>query len=178
MKDLRKTIINVLSEDLNKNSKYIDIILDKINQYGKFSLTLDERRYLKQHNENDINPKLEEWLFSDDESTFDDYGNKLLFDEFEEDENIFNNSDKLKRIISKHLKKKPFSNNADWGGGYVWNIKSNNNFVGTFIYFGDDELVVLKRELDDDDEYNDEIIQQINDTKGLYSFLMKVIENI
>ena len=82
----------------------------------------------------------------------------------------------MKRVISKHLKKKPFTNDADWGGGYVWNLKTNDNFTGTFLYLGDDELVVLKRMLVDD-EYNDEEIKKITNSGELYNFFLSLRSN-
>jgi hypothetical protein len=167
---LRKIISTAIKDFINENRENVDQLLDKINKAGKQSLTYDERTYLKQFGEDNIDPGLEEWLFSDDDNTFDFDGNKLLFDEFDEDEDIFSNDYKLKRIISKHLDKDPFTNNADWGGGYVWRLKSNDDFVGTFLYLGDNELVVIKRTLDGD-RYDDEEIKYIDDSRGLYDFI-------
>jgi hypothetical protein len=67
---------------------------------GAGSLTPDEKTYLEQYSDGDINPDLEEWLFSDDDNTFDVNGNKLSFDEFEEDEDIFQNTSKLKELLA------------------------------------------------------------------------------
>jgi hypothetical protein len=179
MKDLREIIKTSIREYLNEqrilkeNINNIDQILDKINKYGQENLTFDERIYLKQYNNNNINTDLEKWLFSDDENTFDSNGKKLLFDEFLDNEDIFYNEEKLKRVISKNLNKVPFTNNSDWGGAYVWGINSNNNFIGTFLYLDDNELVVLKRTLIDD-EYNDELIKNITNSKELYSFLLSL----
>jgi len=94
----------------------------------------------------------------------------LFYDEYTGDEDIFSNDEKLKRVISKHLDKDPFTNNADWGGGYVWRLKSKDDFVGTFLYLGDNELVVLKRTLDGD-RYDDEVIKYIDDSRELYNFI-------
>jgi hypothetical protein len=161
---------NLLIENIN----YINNILDKINKHGKQSLSFDEITYLKQYNNNNtINPDLEKWLFNNDDNTLDVNGNKLLFDEFNDDEDIFYNQNKLIIIITKNLNKKPFTNNADWGGGYVWNIKSKDNFIGTFLYLGDDELIVLNRTLDND-QYQDNIIKNITNSKELYSFLLSL----
>ena len=173
---LRKLIENTIKEFLNENEDNINKILDKINRDGKQSLTPDERTYLEQYSDGDINPDLAEWLFSDNYNTFDADSNKLLFDEFDEDEDILANTSKLKRIISKHLKKKPFTNNADWGDGYVWNLKTNDNFTGTFLYLGDDELVVIKRKLIDD-EYDDEEMKNITNSRELYKFLLSFHHN-
>jgi hypothetical protein len=167
---LRKIIETTIKEFLNENKDNVDQLLDKINKDGKQSLTYDERTYLKQFNDNNINPELEEWIFGDDDSTYDADGNKLFYDEYTNDEDIFSNDEKLKRVISKHLDKNPFTNNADWGGGYVWRLKSNDDFVGTFLYLGDDELVVIKRTLDGD-RYDDEEIKYIDDSRGLYNFI-------
>ena len=165
------TIDKYLNEQilLMENDENVDTILDKINKHGLQSLTGDERDYLDQYNNKNIDSGLENWLFSDDDETFDSYGNKLMYDEFAEDEDIFYNQNKLKRVITKSLNKAPFTNNADWGGGYVWNIDSNNKYTGTFLYYGDDELVVIKRNLVDDG-YNDKLIKKITNSKELYDF--------
>jgi hypothetical protein len=175
-KNLRESIRATIKYFLNENEDNVNNILDKVNSGGRESLTPDEKTYLEQYSDNNINPDLEEWLFSDDESTFDLDGNKLSFDEFNESDDIFYNTSKLKRVISKHLKKKPFTNNADWGGGYVWGLKSNNEFTGIFLYLGDDELVVLKRTLVDD-EYNDEEIKYITNSRELYNFFVSFIHD-
>jgi hypothetical protein len=167
---LRKIIESTIKEFLNENKENVDLLLDKINMHGKQSLTYDERTYLKQFGEDNIDPSLEEWIFGDDDRTYDGDGNKLFYDEYTGDEDIFSNDEKLKRVISKHLDKDPFTNNADWGGGYVWRLKSKDEFVGTFLYLGDNELVVLKRTLDGD-RYNDEEIKYIDDSRGLYNFI-------
>ena len=177
--ELRKFIQTTIREYLNEqqmlteNINNVDQILDKINKHGQRNLTPDERTYLNQYNNNSINKDLEKWIFSDDENTFDSDGNKLLFDEFTDDEDILYNHEKLKRVITKHLNKKPFTNNADWGGGYIWNIKKVDNFVGIFLYLGDDELVVIKRTLIGD-EYDDEEIKNITNSIELYNFLLSL----
>jgi len=89
-------------------------------------------------------------------------------------ESIF--TSKLKRVISNHLDKKPFTNNADWGGGYVWNLKKDDDFTGTFLYLGDDELVVIKRRLVDD-EYYDQELKSITNSRELYKFLLSLLRN-
>lgn len=173
---LRKLIETTIKDFVNENEDNVNKILDKVNQDGKESLTPDEKTYLEQYSDGDINPDLEEWLFSDDDNTFDLNGNKLLFDEFDEDDDIFYNTYKLKRIISNHLDKKPFTNNADWGGGYVWNLKKDDDFTGTFLYLGDDELVVIKRRLVDD-EYYDQELKSITNSRELYKFLLSLLRN-
>ena len=173
---LRKLIETTIKDFVNENEENVNKILDKVSQDGKESLTPDEKTYLEQYSDNDIDSDLEEWLFSDNDNTFDLNGNKLLFDEFDEDDDIFYNTSKLKRIISNHLDKKPFTNNADWGGGYVWNLKKDDDFTGTFLYLGDDELVVLKRRLVGD-EYNDEELKYITNSRELYKFLLYFIRN-
>lgn len=173
---LRKLIEATIKDFVNENEENVNKILDKVNQNGRESLTPDEKTYLEQYSDGDINPDLEEWLFSDDDNTFDANGNKLLFDEFEEDEDIFQNTSKLKRVISNHLDKKPFTNNADWGGGYVWNLKKDDDFTGTFLYLGDDELVVIKRRLVDD-EYYDQELKSITNSRELYKFLLSLLRN-
>lgn len=173
---LRKTIKNIIREYFSKNkilfeNKNIDQILDKINRNGKQSLSYDELNYLKQYSENNVDLELEKWIFSDDDETFNENGEKLLFDEFIEHEDIFHNHYKLIRVISKHLNKKPFTNNSDWGSGYVWSIKSNDNYIGTFLFLGDDELIVIKRSLIGD-EYIDKEIKNIRNSKDLYNFFI------
>jgi len=173
---LRKLIETTIKDFLNENEENVNKILDKVNQNGRESLTPDEKTYLEQYSDNDIDPDLEEWLFSDNDNTFDSNGNKLLFDEFEDGDDIFYNTSKLKRVISNHLNKKPFTNDADWGGGYVWNLKKDDDFTGTFLYLGDDELVVLKRRLFGD-EYNDVELKYITNSRELYKFLLYFIRN-
>lgn len=173
---LRKLIETTIKDFVNENEENVNKILDKVNQDGRESLTPDEKTYLEQYSDNDIDSDLEEWLFSDDDNTFDSDGNKLSFDEFEDGDDIFYNTSKLKRVISNHLDKNPFSNNADWGGGYVWNLKKDDDFTGTFLYLGDDELVVLKRRLVGD-EYNDEELKYITNSRELYKFLLYFIRN-
>ena len=172
---LRKIISTAIRDFINENRENVDQLLDKINKDGKQSLTYDERTYLKQFGEDNIDPGLEEWIFGDDDRTYDADGNKLFYDEYTGDEDIFSNDEKLKRVISKHLDKNPFTNNADWGGGYVWRLKSNNDFVGTFLYLGDNELVVLKRTLDGD-RYNDEELKYITNSRELYNFLLPLLK--
>jgi hypothetical protein len=171
---LKNLIKRIIRENLNEQTNsVVDRILDKINTHGKESLSYDELTFLKQHSSGNIDKNLEVWLLDDSDETFDSEGVKLLYDEFEENEDIFYNKNKLKRIISKHLNKKPFTNNADWGGGLVWNIKSNDNYVGLFLYLGDDDLVLMKRTLNDD-EYNDEIIKNIFNSTELYNSLSQI----
>jgi hypothetical protein len=147
---------------------FVDQILDKVTKLGLFNLSFDERTYLSQYNDNSINPNLENWLYSKKDCTFDNNENKLLYDEFEEDEDIFYNHDKLKRVISKVLNKKPFTNNADWGGAYVWGLKTDDNFTGLFIYLGEDnDLILLKRSLNEEDHYENEVIKTISNNKEL-----------
>lgn len=172
---LRKIISIAIKDFINENRENVDQLLDKINKDGKQSLTYDERTYLEQFSDNNIDPGLEEWIFGDDDMTYDADGNKLFYDEYTSDEDIFGNDEKLKRVISKHLDKDPFTNNADWGGGYVWRLKGKDNFVGTFLYLGDDELVVIKRTLDGD-RYDDEVIKYIDDSRELYNFIRKLYE--
>lgn len=148
-----------------KHSNLIDDILDKINKYGIQSLSFDERTYLKQHSEDNVDKGLEDWIVNSDDDTFYN-GKKLLYNEFEDDD-IFYNEEKLKRIISKILNKNPYTNNADWGSGYVWNINSSDNYTGTFLYLGDDELVLLKRNLDEDENYIDEVLKDITNVKEM-----------
>lgn len=153
----------------------VNKILDKINQSGVSNLSFDERNYLKSYNENNINNDLKNWLNSDDDLTYDNDGNKLLYDNFEEDEDIFYNYEKLNRVISKTLNKKAFTNNADWGGANVWGIKTKDNFTGVFIYLrDDDDLVLLKRKLNKDEDYEDEVISTITSTKELNSLFLKI----
>lgn len=149
-----------------KHINLIDDILDKINKYGIQSLSFDEKTYLKQHSKDDVDRGLEDWLINSDDDTFYD-DKKLLYNEFEDNDDIFYNEEKLKRIISKILNKNPYTNNADWGGGYVWNINSSDNYIGTFLYLGDDELVLLKRDLDEDKNYIDEVLKDITNVKEL-----------
>jgi hypothetical protein len=182
MKDLKeflKKIVNeILNENkiLNENNDLINNILDNINLHGINNISSDEKLYLKQYNQNSIDKNLEKWLLSDNEDTFDRRGNKLLYNEFEENEDIFYNSEKLIRIISNHLNKKPFTNNSDWGGALVWNVKSDNNYTGIFICLDDDELILLNRKLIEDN-YIDKIIKNIETEKDLYKVILEVKKN-
>lgn len=157
---------------LVENMDLVNLLLDKINQSGMSSLTYDERKYLSQLNNNEVDNELEQWLLNDDEDTFDEDGNKLKYDEFDFEEDILTNESKLIRIINKFLDKKPFRNNADWGGNLVWPI-SGNKFEGLFLYLGDDSLELLKRELIDDDYYDDILMSAING-RQFYKLLMKI----
>jgi hypothetical protein len=165
----------IITEDqfklLVENKSLVDSLLDKINRSGKSSLSSDEKMYLNQHSNDEVDKGLEKWLLSDDEDTFDDEGNKLQYDEFEFDENILVNKSKLKRIINKFLGKS-FTNNADWGGYLVWPI-GDNNFEGLFLVLGDDSVELLKRKLIDD-EYEDDIIMSAINGREFYKIIMKI----
>jgi hypothetical protein len=179
---LREFISRIISEHFSESTNsdaLINSILDKINISGKHSLSLDERTYLSQYHSNSIDKGLENWLISSDDETFNRNGEKLLYDEFEDEEDIFYSLDKLKRIITKHLKQKPFTNNADWGGSLVWNISDGDDYTGRFIVLGDDELIVLNRSVvgEDEDEYEDEVVRDITNSRDLYNILTKVIKN-
>jgi hypothetical protein len=64
---LRKIIETTIKEFLNENEDNVNKILDKVYTDGRQSLTPDEKTYLEQYSDNNINPDLEEWLFSDDD---------------------------------------------------------------------------------------------------------------
>jgi hypothetical protein len=153
------------------SSELIDNILDKISRDGQRSLSFDERTYLDQYNKDSVDKGLEDWLLSDNEDTFDLDGNKLLYSEFEDDEDIFYNNEKLIRFISKKLGKKPFTDNANWGGGLVWSLGNSSNYEGRFLYLGDDEFVLLKR-TQQGDEYQDVVIRNISSTSDLNNVLL------
>ena len=85
---LRKIISTAIKDFINENRDNVDQLLDKINKDGKQSLTYDERTYLEQFSDNNIDPGLEEWIFGDDDRTYDVDGNKLLYDEYTSDEEI------------------------------------------------------------------------------------------
>jgi hypothetical protein len=74
-------------------------------------------------------------------------------------------------VLSRHLSATPFSNNSDWGGGNVWNVKTDNRYLGTFIYLGDEELVLLNR-ISNDDGYEDKVLKEITNPKELYDILL------
>jgi len=160
---------------LNENKSLIDSILDKINKSGMSSLTSDERNYLKQIKNNNVDKGLEKWLLDDDDNTFDDSGNKLQYDEFNYDEYLFNNKSKLKRIIKNFLGE-PFTNNADWGGYLVWPI-GNNKFEGLFLIIDDDSdsVELIERKLVDEDYYDD-IINSAANGEEFYNIIMKVMK--
>ena len=165
-----KSYINESS--YNKYTNYVDEIVDRINKNGRSSLTPEEKTFLAQYNSDSSDEKLYNWLI-DDDRTVDNSGNKLMYDEFDFDENIYQNEDKLIRVINKLTSKKPFTNNADWNNGYVWNIDSTDNMNGYFLYLNDDELVFLKR-ITIDDETQDEIVYTASNGKELYQMFNKI----
>jgi hypothetical protein len=159
---------------LRESKSLEDKIYSKLKKQGKHSLTADEKEYLKQLTNKEVDSQLEKWLNDDDENTFDEDGNKLKFDEFDDDEDVLLNPKKTIRILNKHFGKS-FKNNADWGGAKVWSI-DDDNFVGRFIFYGDDELLYLKREMNDD-EYEDDILETINDGKDFNKLVLKLKKN-
>jgi hypothetical protein len=160
-----------LSQDL------IDKILDKISRSGKQSLSIDELSYLDQYKKGKFDKGLEKWLLDDSDETIGYNGKKLLYNEFEDDENLFWNKDKLIRIISNFLNKAPFTNNADWGGADTWNIKGDDYFIGKFIYIGDDDTIeVIERKLIGD-EYEDDILRTIRTPKELHKLFLDIKQN-
>lgn len=164
-----------IKESSSKYSDLVDTILDKINRDGMQSLSLDERLFLSQYDSDTVDINLYNWL-TDTDMSIDSDGNKLKYDEFDEDEDIFQNNDKLIRVINKFTHKKPFSNNADWGGGRVWAIDSEDNINGRFIYLGDDELVYMLRKTVDG-EYEDTIISNIRTVKDLHKTFVDISKN-
>lgn len=154
-----------------ESQSLVNSLLDKINRSGKSELTSDELKYLNQYSNDNVDKDLEKWLLSKEDNTFDDEGNKLQYDEFDDYENIFINKNKLKRIIKKFLGK-PFTNNADWGGYLVWPI-SDNRFEGLFLLLSDDSVELLERELIDD-EYDDNILMSAENGKEFYKIIMKI----
>jgi hypothetical protein len=180
MGNLRKFISSrVKSYLIESHSKdfLLNKILDKIHSNGLNNLSHDEKTYLKQLNDGNIDINLERWLLSDDEETFSyEDGHKLLYDEFESDEDLFYNYKKLIRVISKFFNKQPFSNSSDWGGSDVWSINSDDNFTGDFIVLMDDDLVLLNREIIDEDQYDDTVLYEINNVKDLNK-VFSIIKN-
>lgn len=167
------------NKDSSRTTELINTILDKIHKDGQSSLSNDERLYFQQYREGNIDKDLENWLLSTDDLSLDYNGKKVLYNEFEDDEDIMYNQGKLIKIISNSLNKKPFSTNADWSGYNVWNLKNNNNFVGTFLVIDvdDDKLLLLKRELDDEDNYIDKFVHEVKDSKELNKILMLAKQN-
>jgi len=160
-----------LSQDL------IDQILDRISKSGKQSLSIDELSYLNQYKKGEFDKGLEKWLLDNSDETFGDNGEKLLYNEFEDGENLFWNRNKLIRVISNFLGKAPFSNNADWGGAHTWNIKGDDYFIGKFIYIGDDDIIdVVERSLIED-EYEDDILRTIRTPQELYKLFLDIKQN-
>lgn len=67
-------------------------------------------------------------------------------------------------IISKKLGKPNFySGSADWGGADVWTLKGDS-YVGTFLAFLDNELVILERPetFGNEDDEEDTIIDIVD----------------
>ena len=67
---------------------------------------------------------------------------------------------------------RPGGNNADWGGT-VWLIQDPN----IYLYLGDNELEVIKRELVGEDEYDDTILASITSDEELEDILKKAKSN-
>jgi len=166
MKHIKIAFTEYIKENINHS--LIDTILDKINRVGIINLSSDEKDFLHQYNNGEIDTKLSTWLSSDDEYSFDINGNKLLYNEFEQDEDILYNIEKLVRVISSALNKKPQSNNADWGGAIVWKVGNND-----YIYLSDDELITMRREIVGD-EYKDVVLNTMTNTDELYKELLRI----
>lgn len=79
--------------------------------------------------------------------------------------------DRQQLIINITLKLgvKPFTNNADWGSCYVWPIGHTNNYVGQFILLNsdDDELYLINRILNSDEDYETEFLKKITSLKQI-----------
>jgi hypothetical protein len=161
-------------EFINENvTTFTDELLDKISTHGIHSLTPDDRRYLDDPTDED----LEKWIKSKSDYTFHDedeehenYRKKLMYDEFEKDEDILYSKEKLYRIINKFLKVKPVTNNADWGGGYAWKLESDGDKT-LYLYHGDGELLLLSRSTTNEEDVDDEIIRYITNSTELYDIL-------
>lgn len=100
--------------------------------------------------------------------------NIKLFEDFDDEENdkndITNHSEVLKTVAEKLGR--PFSTNADWGGANVWLLQGPDNFKGTFIYQGDDEVVVLNRVFDEENEENvDTVLKTFSSVDELEEFV-------
>lgn len=154
-----------------------NVLLDKINREGINSLTPDERKYLDTQDSD-----LGRWLMSNDDKTFnyDDtsygYGKKLKYDEFEFDEDVLWNREKLIRVINEMLpktKNKSKSYSADWYGK-VWFLKEVSPNIGIYLHLGDDELEVVQRTIIDEDEVEDEILETITTGRELYKIFNMV----
>lgn len=159
---------------LLENKSLVDSILDKINRDGISSLTSDEKNYLKQLKNDEVDKGLEKWLLDDSDNTFDDEGNKLQYDEFDDDEYLFNNKGKLKRIITNFLGE-PFTNNSDWSGYLVWAI-GDNELEGLFLIINNDDETVelIDRKVIDDDDYDDDILMSAINGRQFYKIIMKI----
>jgi len=146
----KKELLIYLNSNESKEPGYMKTILDRI------KLLEQESTRLKLN-----------------ESDYDRWVNDF---EGEDQYSLFDDRDKVVDTISKAMGKNPFSNNADWGSGRVWNLFNNDDFVGTFIYYGDeDEVAIINRTWDEaDDNYEDEELATIKDQE---SFL-KLIDDI
>jgi hypothetical protein len=157
---------------LLENKSLVDSILDKINRDGISSLTSDEKNYLKQLKNDEVDKGLEKWLLDDSDNTFDDEGNKLQYDEFDDDEYLFNNKGKLKRIITNFLGE-PFTNNSDWGGYFVWAI-GDNELEGLFLIINNDDETVELIDRKVIDDYDDDILMSAINGRQFYKIIMKI----
>lgn len=158
----------------NKSENLINKILDKIQAVGFVNISPDEKDYLQQYNNKDINSGLENWLLNDSDETFDlETGKKLLYSEFEEDEDIYYNMEKLIRILTNFFKQEPVSNNADWGGGYAWYVKSREGSNDKlYIHYVDDSLALVSKSTEEDEEAD--VIEYIDTPKELYKVLLNI----
>lgn len=90
-------------------------------------------------------------------------------------ESIINQEDSYswdKNDISDITKIEPYSNNADWGSGWVWPMGHNDKFVGKFLLLWEDELIFLERNLSEDgDSYIDKEHYKIHNYQQLNNFI-------
>ncbi len=169
--DLKKIIKQIIKEEFNNNDTLLNKLLDKINKEGKSALTTDEHEYLKQYNNNNIDKALENWLLDDSEDTINPNTNeKLMFNEFDFDEEVFYIKSKLKRIIKNHFGNPTFSPGADFDG-YAWKTKYKN----VYLFLGDDNLYLIKRLYNEDGDVEDnDILETIISGKDFYKAVKKL----
>lgn len=81
-----------------------------------------------------------------------DFDDDIDFEDDDEYVDFFDNHQKIYAELCKNFGKS-HGNDANWGGS-VWSILTKNNYEGIFIFLGDDDLVLLKREFDEENEEN------------------------
>jgi hypothetical protein len=160
-----RSIIREIAEKIIFENSTMDKILDKIQHMGINSLSNDERDFLSQHSKGAVDADLERHVNSNSE---------VGFDEFGEDEDIFEDINKLKRVISKVFGPEHKYTSSDFSGRAVWRVSGDLD-DGIFIFISDsDEIELFHRKYNEDTEENEyNVLATSDDTKSLYNLMLK-----